>query len=75
MHTLITCTCPECGTEFIMAQEALENVAEVSCPVCEVPFEPPTGVEDDDEDEEEDADDENEAEDEPDDDESAQDDE
>ena len=54
MHTLITCVCPECDTEFAMAREALENVAEVSCPICEVPFEPPTGVgdeEDEDEDE------------------------
>ena len=40
MAKLIACTCPECQTAFTMAQEDLEGVPDVACPVCGEPFDP-----------------------------------
>ena len=41
MAKLVICQCPECGTEFAMHRQDLEEVGEVTCPLCEEVFVPP----------------------------------
>ena len=38
MKKLLVCGCPECGTEFAMQTEDLDEVSEITCPMCEQEF-------------------------------------
>ena len=39
MNKLTMCECPECDTQFAMAKDVVDEMAEVTCPLCEGRFE------------------------------------
>ena len=51
MSQLATCCCHRCGTEFTVSSDVVEDIDELSCPLCERPVAVP---DDDDEDDDED---------------------
>ena len=69
MDRFSLCECSECGSQFALSSELIENTKEVTCPICEsrfdAPEEEPTGrdnLEDEDDIDEEDKDDDEEKE-------------
>lgn len=48
MDKLVVCKCTDCAAEFAMEQEALRDVRELRCPVCDQMFDTPELDEDDD---------------------------
>ena len=41
MDRLSLCECSECGSQFALSSELIENMKEVTCPICESRFDTP----------------------------------
>ena len=41
MDRLRLCECSECGSQFALSSELIENMKEVTCPICESRFDAP----------------------------------